>query len=65
MLAPTLKKPHISVALVILKTLISLFDYVLLGLELNSTGQRHSRTDVAYSCVRGSSFIYFFIKKEN
>ncbi len=47
-LAPTMKKPHLPVALVILKTLISLFRCVWLGLELNSTGQRHSRTDAAY-----------------
>ncbi len=40
-------KPHLPVALVILKTLISLFRCVLLGLELNSAGQRHSMTDVA------------------
>ncbi len=42
------KNPLLPVALVILKTLISLFRCVWLGLELNSTGQRDSRTDVAY-----------------
>ncbi len=42
------KNTHLPVALVILKNLISLFRCVWLGLVLNSAGQRHSRTDVAY-----------------
>ncbi len=48
------KNPHLPVALVILKTLISFFRCVWLGLELNSTGQRHTRTDVAYPCPKAS-----------
>ncbi len=41
-LAPSLNPPHLPVALVILKTLISWFRSVWLGLELNSAGQRPS-----------------------
>ncbi len=37
----------------ILKTLISFFRCVWLGLELNSAGHRPSRTEVAYPCTRG------------
>ncbi len=51
-LVPTLNKPHLPVALVILKTLISLFRCVWLGLKLNSAGQQPSRTDVTYPWSR-------------
>ncbi len=44
-LTPTLINPHLPVVLVILKTLIGLFRCVWLRLELNYTGQQHSRTD--------------------
>ncbi len=44
----SLKNAYWETALVILKTLISLFRCVWLGLELNSAGQRHSRRRCLY-----------------
>ncbi len=43
-----------SEAKTILKTLISLFRCVWLGLELNSVGQRLSRTKLAFPCPRSA-----------
>ncbi len=69
------EKTHLPVALVILKILISLFRCVWLGLELNSTGQRHSRTDVVYPCstyseaqmsgVNDDCYIHYYIHQLN
>ncbi len=62
-LAPTLRNTS--------PALISLFRCVWLGLELNSTGQQLSRTDVTYPCyieyiifkqITNKKYIYIYIK---